>query len=192
MGSRGVTVMAVRKRKAALGLVITVASLAVVMPIAYWFLSRWLSIVFGLEPVLERPVSLILSAASVLIGVFWVSWAYSYLVFVGKGLPLEVFGWALHPTQVLVTTGPYAYTRNPMVLGELFILLGVAFLAGSIPGLVLVPIIGALFYLYLVEFEERFLVRRFGSDYEEYRNNVPALMPRPSAYVHQPVSNYEL
>jgi len=76
-----------------------------------------------------------------------------------------------------------------MVLGILFILLGVAFLARSISGIVFVPILAALFKLYLVEFEERALVARFGADYEEYRRNVPSLIPRFTPYVHEPVAN---
>ena len=117
-------------------MVITLVLAGIAAPVVFWFISRWLDREIGFGPIMSAPISLILGAAAILFGVFWVSWAHSYLLFVGKGVPLEVFGWAIHPTRVLVTTGPYAYTRNPMALGLLFILLGVAFLRGSISGLI--------------------------------------------------------
>ena len=178
--------MSVGAKKAVFGLVLGTIGIGVVVPLAFWFVALALDRSFGLKPILGEPTSQILCAACVLIGAFWISWAYSYLLFVGKGLPVELFGRALHPTSVLVTTGPYAYTRNPMILGVLFVLLGVALLEGSISGLVLVPISALATFLYLAEFEEKGLVRRFGKDYEQYRGEVPRLFPRFSAYMHEP------
>lgn len=178
--------MTIGIKKAALGLILTFIGLVFVLPLVFWLISVQADAAFHVGPILPIPVSLILAATFILIGIFWITWAYSYLVFVGKGLPFEVFGRALQPTQVLVTTGPYAYTRNPMVLGALFVLLGVAFLARSPSGLILVPIASLIAYIYLVTFEEKALLERFGSDYEEYRRNVPALIPRLSPYIHEP------
>ena len=172
-------------RKALIGLALTTVALGLAAPVGFWFLSLAVDRALGLGPVISAPAALILAAAAILVGVFWITWSYSYLVFVGKGVPLEVFGHALHPTSVLVTTGPYAYSRNPMVLGLLFVLLGVAFLRRSVAGLVLAPLIAALTATYLAEFEERALVKRFGADYEEYRHNVPMLIPRLTPYIHQ-------
>ncbi len=177
--------MSVGVRKAALGAAVALLA-GVVAPVLFWFISLWLDRALGFGPVMARPVSLILAAAAMLFGIFWVLWAHSYLLFVGKGVPLEVFGWAIHPTRVLVTTGPYAYTRNPLALGLLFILLGVACLRSSISGLVLIPIITVLMLAYLAEFEEKALATRFGDDYANYRRGVPLLFPRLRAYVHVP------
>ncbi len=171
--------------KAKIGATLASALIGLGLPVAFWFVAVWVDRAAGVGPVLTTPMSLILAATFLLVGVFWVSWAYSYLLFVGKGLPFEAFGWAFHPTRMLVTTGPYAYTRNPMVLGMLLVLLGVAFLARSVTGLVLVPAMAVVFYIYLVEFEEKGLIRRFGGDYIEYRSSVPALLPRLSPYVHR-------
>jgi len=177
--------MTVTLKKAVFGLAVTLLALGMAAPVAFWFVSVALDDAFGLRPVIPKPVSLILAATAILIGVFWATWAYSYLVFVGKGLPLEVFGRALHPTSYLVTAGPYAYARNPMMLGLFFGLLGVACLARSLSGLVLVPILAAIFLVYAARFEEPHLARRFGTDYEEYRGNVPSLIPRLTAYMHE-------
>ena len=182
------TSVSIGTKKALLGLVATGLGLGVAAPAAFWLVSLLLDRAFGLGPVAPVPVSLILAAAAILVGAFWVSWSYSYLFFVGKGLPLEAFGRALHPTSILVTAGPYAYTRNPMVLGALFTLLGVALLRRSVAGIVMVPALAGVAAAYLVGFEEKALVKRFGEDYGEYRRNVPMLIPRLSPYVHEPVS----
>jgi len=73
-----------------------------------------------------------------------------------------------------------------MVLGMLFILLALAFFRGSISGFFLVPLIGVESWIYIKEFEEPGLIKRFHRDYERYRASVPALFPRLSAYVHVP------
>ncbi len=179
--------MTIETKKAALGLMLTFIGLVFVFPTVFWLVAVQSDAAFRIGLVLPVPISLILAAAFILVGIFWITWAYSYLVFVGKGLPFEVFGKALQPTQVLVTTGPYAYTRNPMVLGALFVLLGVAFLARSPSGLILIPVVALITYVYLVTFEEKALLERFGSDYEEYRRNVPVLIPRLNPYIHEPV-----
>ena len=177
--------MTVSVKKAVFGLAVTLLALGIATPVAFWFVSVALDGALGVQPIMPKPVSSILAATAILVGAFWATWAYSYLVFVGKGLPLEVFGRALHPTSYLVTAGPYAYVRNPMMLGLFFALLGVACLARSLSGLLLVPIMAALFLVYAARFEEPHLVRRFGADYEEYRRNVPSLIPRFTAYVHE-------
>lgn len=178
--------MDISTRKKAFGTAVSVILVGVVAPAVFWLVSAGIDQAFGLGRLLGVPWSSIISAASALIGAFWILWSWSYLLFVGQGLPLEVFGRALHPTRVLVTTGPYAYTRNPMVLGLLFILLAVASFRGTLSGFVLVPVAGLLTWLSLVVFEEKGLVRRFGADYEKYRRSVPLLFPRLSAYVHIP------
>ena len=177
--------MSIGLRKNVIGILTTLV-LIVLTPLVFWLIARELDSVFKWGRVVGSPASQILGAASILIGLFWISWAYSYLLFVGKGLPVEVFGYALHPTKILVTTGPYAYTRNPMVLGDIFILLGVAFLMGTIGALALIPAVVVLVLLYLVAFEEPQLLHRFGDDYRRYRSNVSLLFPRLTAYIHQP------
>lgn len=176
-------------RKNLLGIVITVILMGIAVPVGFWLLAGAIDRTLPLGPLPDQAVFLILAATSLLIGIYSISWAYSYLVFVGKGLPLEAFGKALHPTRYLVTTGPYAYTRNPMILGLLFILLGIAFLERSIAGLILVPVLAGFISLYLVEFEEKALVRRFGKVYEDYRRNVPLLIPRLNPYIPETASS---
>jgi protein-S-isoprenylcysteine O-methyltransferase Ste14 len=167
----------------------TAASLVlgiIVVPGLFWLICAAIDDVLNLHRVVFQPWSAVVTAACVLVGVFWILWSWSYLLYVGKGLPLEVFGRPLHPTKILVMTGPYSYTRNPMVLGLLFILLAVAFFRGTYSGFVGVVVVGLAFWIYLLVFEEQGLIQRFGADYDKYRRGVPLLFPKLSAYVHNP------
>ncbi|MCE5314926.1 MAG: isoprenylcysteine carboxylmethyltransferase family protein [Armatimonadota bacterium] len=177
--------MTVSARKAIFGIVLSLILVGVAAPTAYWYAAAAIDHAFGFQPIGDSQILLILAAFSFLVGVFWASWAYTYLFFVGKGLPLEAFGTALHATEVLVTTGPYAYTRNPMLIGLLFLLLGVGLLQRSISGLAMLPIVVAIMIPYLKIFEEKALSKRFGQDYDVYRSNVPLLIPRLTPYIHE-------
>lgn len=170
--------------KTVFGILSAVLVLGLAVPVLFLFVARAADKALGLPPILAAPTGLIAGAISVAMGLFWVTWSWSYIVFVGKGLPLEAFGKALHPTTVLVTAGPYAYARNPMVLGYVLILLGIALVVRSIAGVVAVPVLAAAAYVYLVTVEEKVLLARFGSEYQRYRRSVPALFPRLSSYVH--------
>jgi protein-S-isoprenylcysteine O-methyltransferase Ste14 len=76
------------------------------------------------------------------------------------------------PTTALVTDGPYRWSRNPLYLAMLTIYLGIAIAAGSLWGLVLaVPLFG-LINVAVVAREERYLERKFGDVYRQYRGHV--------------------
>jgi protein-S-isoprenylcysteine O-methyltransferase Ste14 len=71
-------------------------------------------------------------------------------------------------TSALVNTGVYRFTRNPMYLGFVFVLLGWGAFLSNVATLVIV----AGFVLYLTRFqivpEERALERAFGADFRAY------------------------
>ena len=78
----------------------------------------------------------------------------------------------------LVTSGPYAYVRNPIYLGNLIIGLGIVILAESWVALVMLLIVFSVEYGAIVSLEEEFLFKTFGERYEEYRRLVPRWVPR--------------
>ena len=79
--------------------------------------------------------------------------------------------------EVLATSGPYAYTRNPLYLGSLLIGVGFAVAACSWwVGVVLVVMFFAI-YLPVISGEEVFLRQKF-PEFEEYARQVPRLFPR--------------
>ena len=82
------------------------------------------------------------------------------------------------PTSRLVIQGPYAYTRNPMISGVAFAVLGEAVLFGSIAVFAWFAFIVIVNTIYFKVSEEPGLVKRFGVEYEEYRRHVPMWIPR--------------
>lgn len=83
--------------------------------------------------------------------------------------------------EALATSGPYAYTRNPLYLGSLLIGIGFAVAARSWwVGLVLVVMFLAI-YLPVIRGEEAFLREKF-PEFEEYAKNVPRMLPRFTPY----------
>ena len=84
----------------------------------------------------------------------------------------------LAPPERLVVNGFNRYVRNPMYVGLLIAILGQALLFGS-PGLVLYAVVVWIITASFVRwYEEPTLSDRYGAEYEEYRRNVPAWLPR--------------
>jgi len=76
-------------------------------------------------------------------------------------------------THTLVTSGPYRFTRNPMYLGIVAMLLGTALALGTpAPWLAAVGLAVTL-QLRFIRHEERALAASLGEPYEHYRRSVP-------------------
>jgi len=75
-------------------------------------------------------------------------------------------------TSSIVRSGVYTLSRNPMYVGMLLLLSAWAVYLQSAAALFLLP----LFVLYINHFqikpEERFLLKQFGEDYDDYRQGV--------------------
>lgn len=75
-------------------------------------------------------------------------------------------------TQALVKDGPFAYSRNPIYLGNLMILCGIGLLAGSLWHIALVvPLALAIQHLAIMR-EEMHLVARFPQEWASYSDKV--------------------
>jgi protein-S-isoprenylcysteine O-methyltransferase Ste14 len=88
----------------------------------------------------------------------------------------------LRKNDELATTGPYAYTRNPLYLGSFVIGLGFTIAAGR---LILGLVFAALFlgiYVPVMRVEALTLNELFGKDYQDYAAAVPLFLPRVTAY----------
>jgi protein-S-isoprenylcysteine O-methyltransferase Ste14 len=82
------------------------------------------------------------------------------------------------PPSHLEVDGPYAHTRNPMISGVGFVLLGEAALFWSLGILIWFAVFAVVNTLYFKLSEEPALVRRFGEEYRVYRKHVPMWFPR--------------
>jgi protein-S-isoprenylcysteine O-methyltransferase Ste14 len=75
-------------------------------------------------------------------------------------------------SSALITTGVYRLSRNPMYLGLVLIVLGIAVITGSLTPLVVVPAVALLFDRNFIAAEGRMLEERFGSVWLEYKKRV--------------------
>ncbi len=79
---------------------------------------------------------------------------------------------ALEVPQQLVTNGVYRFSRNPMYLGMVLILTGVAFLLATPTPFIIVPVFAAVIDRVFIDAEETVLEERFGGRYRRYRQEV--------------------
>lgn len=109
------------------------------------------------------------------------SWWGVLLVCAGQGLRLWAAG-HLRKDEILTTGGPYAFVRNPLYLGSLAIAAGFALMLRSF--LLLVPLLTGFALAYGAETrrEEKVLREKFGAVFDQYREAVPAWIPRLSRY----------
>jgi protein-S-isoprenylcysteine O-methyltransferase Ste14 len=84
----------------------------------------------------------------------------------------------LHKQQVLTTTGPYAYTRNPLYFGSFILVIAVAVTTRSVASALILFAYFAVFYSFVMRREERELFQHHGEAFQEYARRVPLFFPR--------------
>ena len=113
-----------------------------------------------------------------LAGLFFAVWSNIDLVRVGKGGPTDVFNIEISPrSKKLVVTGPYRYTRNPMVFGMNSIYFSLALFVNSLGSFLFVALFFMVVLLYLKFTEEKRLLKDFGDEYRDYQKRVPMIVP---------------
>jgi protein-S-isoprenylcysteine O-methyltransferase Ste14 len=109
-------------------------------------------------PVWLRAVGVILFGAGV--GLMLRSWWL-----------FEKAGTAIRPTDEpskMITSGPYARSRNPMYVAAVLMMLGPSVFLGSLPLLGAALAFFATMHLVHIPFEERVMEEAFGEEYREY------------------------
>lgn len=77
------------------------------------------------------------------------------------------------PSTAVVTTGVFAWLRNPMYVGGTAALLGLAILLASDWMVVMTVVTALILHFGVVRREERYLEAKFGDAYRRYRAAVP-------------------
>ena len=107
----------------------------------------------------------------------WRSLAFGAILIVPGLLIRALASGHVRKNEALATSGPYAYTRNPLYLGSLLIGVGFAVAARSWwVGVALVVMFFAI-YLPVIRDEEAFLRQKF-PEFEEYARRVPRMFPK--------------
>lgn len=97
--------------------------------------------------------------------------AYDFAVSRGTPAPID-------PPKELVVRGLYRYIRNPMYVGVLSIVFGVAIWFGSALTAIYGAALWLMFHLFVTFYEEPTLRRLFGESYEQYCREVGRWIPK--------------
>jgi protein-S-isoprenylcysteine O-methyltransferase Ste14 len=76
------------------------------------------------------------------------------------------------PTTAIATDGPYRITRNPAYVGMALVYLGIALLSQALWVLLPLPFVLAIIDRGVIVREERYLERKFGQEYLDYKRRV--------------------
>jgi protein-S-isoprenylcysteine O-methyltransferase Ste14 len=147
----------------------------------FWIVTPFFIIVVSsyIDPGLHLPkfyyglINPVIGLLFIVFGWLFANWTVKVQFSLGRGTPIPLMA-----TQKLIIKRPYNYCRNPMTLGTTIFYLGVAIWLGSFSavGLGLIYPVGILIYIKLIE--EKELEERFGSEYLEYKERTPFLIPR--------------
>lgn len=107
-------------------------------------------------------------------------WNWSGVLLVALGIGLNIAGdrqfqrsrATMHPfgaPRVLVTTGVFARTRNPMYVGMVVLVLGIAILLGHVSPFVAIGLLWGVLNWRFIPREERAMASAFGGAYREYQ-----------------------
>jgi len=138
--------------------------------------------------VVVRPPLLYLAALAAMLVLRWL-WPLPILggAAFWPGLALVVFGvgiliWGrralvaggtnvdpLLPSTAVVTSGPYRFSRNPLYVGLAIVYLGLALAFDVWWGIVLLVLVLLVMHMGVIQREERYLERKFGDAYRQYR-----------------------
>jgi protein-S-isoprenylcysteine O-methyltransferase Ste14 len=108
----------------------------------------------------------------------WVGYA---LVLIGLGLTISAASGLLRARTTLdphgsvsniVTSGPYRFSRNPIYLGFVCLLIGFPFIFRMYWGLILSPLLIVLMNMLVIQHEEAYLEKKFGDMYTDYKSRV--------------------
>jgi protein-S-isoprenylcysteine O-methyltransferase Ste14 len=144
--------------------VVFLGLIAVALP---YLASRWFDpAAFGLA---WRVAGALVGAAGLALSL----WCIVLFVRVGEGTQSP-----RQPPKNLVTEGPYAAVRNPMLVGVTLLLVGEAAAFASLGIAVYALAFLAVTNVLMLTVEEPSLRRRFGAEYEAYRRQVPRWVPR--------------
>lgn len=78
----------------------------------------------------------------------------------------------------LATSGPYAWTRNPLYFGSSFLALGFAIMSRHPVAAILLVVPSFIIYPQVIDREEEHLERLFGDEFRAYKRLVPRFFPR--------------
>jgi protein-S-isoprenylcysteine O-methyltransferase Ste14 len=161
-----------------LGYILGMTVFLFLVPFGLYELSK-MDFLFGSKDMIHSTIIRIaLALPFFTVGACFAIWSNIYLFKIGKGGPAEGLGISISPrTKHLVTSGPYRYSRNPMVFGAFSLYVAIALFLDSMNGLICLFAFLPFGIIYLKASEEKRLLKDFGDEYIEYKKSVAMLFP---------------
>ncbi len=128
--------------------------------IAY-FLGRFAPLPFIMPPILGT-VGLLLACIGFLLGIG------ALVEFRKAGTTLDPHG----SSKQIVTSGIYRFSRNPIYLGFLLMIVGLPLTSGSYWGIIAAPFYLIMMNRLVIQHEEAYLEKKFGKTYTSYASQV--------------------
>ena len=127
------------------------------------------------------PMLIVPNAPAIVFGGAVVAVAVALVIQAARQLVREGTAFdARKSTTSIVTTGVYQFTRNPVYLSMMMLLVvGIALILNSPWALLLVIPTGGALHLAAIRPEERYLERKFDGAYQSYRDAVPRWLSLP-------------
>ena len=105
----------------------------------------------------------------ILVGALIRLWATKHI---GRRMP-----WMKKKGKILIKTGPYAIVRNPLYIGNIIIATGLSIFSELIWIVPLIILYLFILYHLVALFEEKKLLKRWGTEYSTYLSEVPRWIP---------------
>jgi protein-S-isoprenylcysteine O-methyltransferase Ste14 len=164
--------------KMILGYIIGGLLVLIIMPSIIYLVTILVDKIYRINIIQNNALKLIIAFLLLIIGFSFGISSIIYQNVIGKGGPVEISNIEISPkTKNLVTTGPYRFTRNPMLFGTFLIYFALAILLNSITAVFIVAIFVIFMLIVVVKKEEERLVKDFGNQYVQYRNKTSMIIP---------------
>ena len=160
------------KKQKTVGLIIGGLVFLIGIPIILVTVSLLIDERLHLSYLIPNPLNFVVAIIFIPPGFLFVIWSGFTQLMVGKGTPVPAI-----PAQRLVTTGPYRFCRNPMLLGTVIYYLGISFWINSISAVMITVLFLMCSVMYIKFVEEKKLELSFGEEYKEYKKKTPFLIP---------------
>lgn len=168
------------KNKYIVGYIVGFLIFVIAIPLLIYFISQIEYDFFKFSIIGSVDIRLVLAAIVFVVGMIFTVWSNIDLFRIGKGGSTDFFNIEISPrSKISVVTGPYRYSRNPMVFGVNFIYFAIAIFVNSLASLIFCVSFLSLIVLYIKLTEEKRLLKDFGAEYTDYKNRVSMIIPFP-------------
>jgi protein-S-isoprenylcysteine O-methyltransferase Ste14 len=161
-----------------LGYIVGGLLVILIVPSVIYFVTILLDNIYKIHIIQNHILQWIFVLFLLIIGFLFGISSIIYQNVIGKGGPVEIANIEISPkTKNLVISGPYRYTRNPMLFGTFLIYFSFALIINSITAVFIVILFIIFMLTVVVKKEEERLLKDFGNQYEQYLKKTSMIIP---------------